>query len=68
LLAVEAVIGELVSVRPFPVLRENTGKVVDFSLKKTITHRVRSGNSMAYQRTSLSVKTGKISELSGNEN
>jgi hypothetical protein len=48
-LAVEAVISELVSVRVFPVLRENTGKFVDFSLKKTVIHRVRSGNSMAYQ-------------------
>ena len=62
-----AVIGELISVRLFPVLRENTGKYVDFSLKKTIIHRVRSGNSMAYQWTSLSVKTGKISALLGNE-
>jgi hypothetical protein len=49
LLAVGAVIGELVSVRLFPVLRENTGKFVDFSLKRTTIHRVRGGNSMAYQ-------------------
>jgi len=49
-------------------LRENTGKYVDFSLKKTIIRRVRSANSMAYQRISLSVKTGKIFGLSGNEN
>jgi len=68
LLAVEAVIGELVSVRLFPVLRENTGKLVDFSLKKTIIRRVRSVNSMAYERISLSVKTGKIFGLSGNKN
>jgi hypothetical protein len=67
-LAVQAVIGELVSVRLFPVLRENTGKFVDFSLKKNIIRRVRSVNSMAYQRISLSVKTGKLFGLSGNEN
>jgi hypothetical protein len=67
LLAVEAVMGELVSVRLFPVSRENTGKFVDFSLKKTIIHRVRSGNSMAYRPISLSVKTGKVFGLSGNE-
>jgi hypothetical protein len=40
-MAVEAVISELVSVRLFPVPRENTGKYVDFSLKKTIIRRVR---------------------------
>jgi len=66
-LVVEAVIGELVSARLFPVLRENTGKFVDSSLKKTIIRGVRSANSMAYQLTSLSVKTGKISVLSGKE-
>ena len=60
--------GELVSARRFPVLRENTGKFVDFSLKKNIIRRVRSVNSMAYQRISLSVKTGKLFGLSGNEN
>jgi hypothetical protein len=31
-LVVEAVIGELVSARRFPVLRENTGKFVEFRL------------------------------------
>ena len=62
-----AVIGELVSVRLFPVLRENTGKFVDFSLKKTINRRVRSVNSMVYQQISLSVITGKPFGLSGNE-
>jgi len=68
LLAVVAVISELVSVRVFPVFRENTGKFVDFRLKKTIIHQVRSVNSVAYQRISLSVKTGKLLGLSGNEN
>ena len=67
-MAVEAVISELVSVRRFPVLRENTGKFVDFSLKKAIIRGVRSVNSMAYQRISLSIKTGKSFGLSGNEN
>ena len=64
----EAVISELVSVRRFPVLRENTGKFVEFSLKKTLIRRVRTVNSMAYQRISLSFKTGKIFGISGNEN
>jgi hypothetical protein len=68
LLAVGAVISELVSARLFPVLRENTGKFVDSSLKRTIIRSVRSANSMAYQRISLSSKTGKIFGLSGNEN
>jgi hypothetical protein len=54
--------------RLFPVLLENTGKFVEFSLKKTIIRRVRSVNSMAYQQISLSVKTGKIFGLSGNKN
>ena len=67
-MAVEAVISELVSARLFPVLRENTGKFDDFRLKKTIIHQVRSVNSVAYQRISLSVKTGKPLGLSGNEN
>ena len=67
-MAVGAVIGELVSVRLFPVLRENTGKFADFRLKTTMIRRLRSGNSMAYQRISLSVKTGKIFGLSGNKN
>jgi hypothetical protein len=65
---VGAVISELVSARLFPVLRENTGKFVDSSLKRTIIRSVRSANSMAYQRISLSSKTGKIFGLSGNEN
>ena len=65
---VEAVISELVSVHVFPVLRENTGKFVDFSLKMTVIRGVCSANSMAYQRISLSVKTGKVFRLSGNEN
>ena len=64
----EAVISELVSVRRFPVMRENTGKFVDFSLKKAIIRGVLSVNSMAYQRISLSIETGKIFGLSGNEN
>jgi len=68
ILAVEAVISELVSVRVFPVLRENTGKFADFPLKTTMIRPLRSGNSIAYQRISLSVKTGKIFGLSGNEN
>jgi hypothetical protein len=59
LLAVEAVRSELVSARRFPVLRENTGKFADFRLKTTMIRRLRSGNSIAYQRISLSVKTGK---------
>jgi hypothetical protein len=67
-LSVVAVISELVSMRVFPVLRENTGKFVDFSPKKTRIPRVRSVNSMAYRPISLSVKTGKVFGLSGNEN
>ena len=67
-IAVEAVIGELVSVRRFPVLRENTGKFLDSSLKEDLIRGVRGANSMAYQQISLSVKTGKILGLSGNEN
>jgi hypothetical protein len=55
-------------VRVFPVLRENTGKFVDFSPKKTRIPRVRVVNSMAYLLISLSVKTGKIFGLSGNKN
>jgi hypothetical protein len=35
-LAVEAVICELVSVSPFPVLRENTGKFAEFRRRTTI--------------------------------
>jgi hypothetical protein len=53
-LAWGAVISELVSARLFPVLRENTGKFVDSSLKRTIIRSIRSANSMAYQRISLS--------------
>jgi hypothetical protein len=63
-----AVISELVSVRVFPVLLENTGKFVDFSPKKTRILRVRVVNSMAYRLISLSVKTGKLFGLSGNKN
>ena len=48
-LLVEAVIGELVSARLFPVLRENTGKFANLSLETTMIRRVRSVNSTAYQ-------------------
>jgi hypothetical protein len=68
LLAVVAVISELVSVRVFPVFRENAGKFVDFSPKKTRIPRVRVVNSVAYRLISLRVKTGKLFGLSGNEN
>jgi hypothetical protein len=51
--------------RLFPVLRENTGKFVDFSLKKTITQRVRGGNSMAYQWASLASKQGRFPSYQG---
>jgi hypothetical protein len=60
LLAVEAVIGELVSLRLFPVLRENTGKFVRIQTEATIDVRLRSGNSIAYQPNSLSIGSGKL--------
>jgi hypothetical protein len=59
-MAVEAVISELVSVSPFPVLRENTGKFVEFRRRATIEIRLRIGNSIAYQPNSLSIGSGKL--------
>ena len=58
LLAVEAVISELVSARLFPVLRENTEKFADFGLEIDKAPRVSEENSIAYQRNSLSVRAG----------
>ena len=46
--------------RLFPVLRENTGKFVEFRLDTTIDVRLRSGNSIAYQPNSLSVGSRKL--------
>jgi hypothetical protein len=49
ILAEEAVISEPVSVRWFPVPRENTGKFADFGLEIAKAPRLSEGNSIAYQ-------------------
>src|SRR5262245_27048948 len=54
--------------RLFPVLRENTGKFVEFRLVTTIEVRLRSVNSIAYQPNSLSIGSGKLSPKTGNAN
>jgi hypothetical protein len=45
----EAVISEPVSVRWFPVPRENTGKFADFGLEIAKAPRLSEENSIAYQ-------------------
>jgi hypothetical protein len=50
---------ELVSVRCFPVLRENTGKFADFGLEIAKAPWLSEVNSIAYQQNSLAAKTGK---------
>jgi hypothetical protein len=65
-MAVEAVISELVSVRPFPVFRENTGKFDDFGLEVAKVPRLSEENSIIYQQNSLAAKAGKNCWLSGN--
>ena len=48
-MAEEAVISEPVSVRWFPVPRENTGKFADFGLEIAKAPRLSEENSIAYQ-------------------
>jgi hypothetical protein len=48
-LAEEAVISEPVSVRWFPVPRENTGKFANFGLEIAKAPRLSEENSIAYQ-------------------
>jgi hypothetical protein len=59
-LAEEAVIGELVSARLFPVPRESTGKFADFWLKMTEAPRLSGENSIACEQNSLAARAGKI--------
>jgi hypothetical protein len=59
LMAVEAIISELVSTRLFPVLRENTGKFAGFSHETRMVCRFRNVNSIAYHPNSLSIGSGK---------
>src|SRR5262245_29192127 len=51
--------------RLFPVLRENTGKFVEFRLGTTIDFCLRSVNSIAYKPNSLSIGSGKCSPETG---
>jgi hypothetical protein len=57
---VEAVISELVSVRRFPVMRENTAKFFDFRLRDGDCPCFRTGNSIAYKGNSLNTETGNF--------
>jgi hypothetical protein len=52
-MAEEAVISEQVSVRWFPVPRENTGKFADFGLQIAKAPLLSEENSIAYQQNSL---------------
>jgi len=49
--------------RLFPVLREYTGKFVEFRRRTTIDVRLRDGNSIACQPNSLSTGSGKLFAL-----
>jgi hypothetical protein len=64
-LAEEAVIGEPVSARLFPVPRENIGKFADFGLEMTEVPRLSGGNSIGCERNSLAAKAGKICGRTG---
>ena len=65
-MAEEAVNGEPVSTRWFPVPRENTGKFADFGLEIGKAPRLSEENSVAYQQNSLVAEAGKICWRSGN--
>ena len=67
MLAVEAVIGEPVSISYFPVSRENTGKFAEFRPIDDNNPAPSQWNSMTWQRNSLSGKTGKMSAETANE-
>ena len=56
----EAVISELVSVRRFPVMRENTAKFFDFRLRDGDCPCFGTGNSIAYKGNSLNTETGNF--------
>jgi hypothetical protein len=60
LMAEEAVISEPVSVRGFPVPRENTGKFADFGLEIAKVPRFSEENSIAYPENSLVAQQGKF--------
>jgi hypothetical protein len=66
LLAEEAVIGEPVSARLFPVPREDTGKFADFGLEMTEAPGLSRGNSIVCEQNSLAARAGKICGRTGN--
>jgi hypothetical protein len=59
-LAEEAVVGEPVSARLFPVLRKIQGKFAAFGLDMTKAPRLLGGNSIVCEPNSLAIKAGKI--------
>jgi hypothetical protein len=61
-MAVEAVICEPVSDRPFPVLRENTGKFADFRFEMAEAPRLSGVNSIDCERIPWLPKQGKLAE------
>ena len=65
-MAEEAVVGEPVSARLFPVIGENTGKFAHLGLKMTEVHRLSAGNTIAYEQNSLAAEAGKICSRTGN--